>query len=120
MNRATDHLGTAKADGSGLGRLVHKCVRERCRPNLLTFTILIPNFFGFIMLLVATLFRAATLFAKRDAVRVGVVLGVNNGTNEEGVGRALTSDQEQWCANEGELLSLLYSIVHLQAGIALH
>ena len=57
------------------------------------------------MLLVATLFRAATLFAKRDAVRVGVVLGVNNGTNEEGVGRALTSDQEQWCANEGELLS---------------
>ena len=37
MNRATDHLGTAKADGSGLGRLVHKCVRERCRPNLLTY-----------------------------------------------------------------------------------
>lgn len=88
--------------------------------QILLTTILIPNFFGFIMLLVATLFRAATLFAKRDAVRVGVVLGVNNGTNEEGVGRALTSDQEQWCANEGELLSLLYSIVHLQAGIALH
>lgn len=120
MNRATDHLGTAKADGSGLGRLVHNCVRERCRPNLLTYNFN-PNFFGFrIMLLVFTLFRAATLFAKRDAVRVGVVLGVNNGTNEEGVGRALTSDQEQWCANEGELLSLLYSIVHLQAGIALH
>lgn len=119
MNRAADHLGTAKADGSGLGRLVHKCVRDTLQTKFIT--ILIPNFFGIrIMLLVFTLFRAATLFAKRDAVRVGVVLGVNNGTNEEGVGRALTSDQEQWCANEGELLSLLYSIMHLQAGIALH
>ena len=53
------------------------------------------------VLVACILWEAGADGGNGNIIRVGVVLGVNNGTAAAGFGRALTSDQEQWCAEQG-------------------
>jgi hypothetical protein len=52
------------------------------------------------MFMLCCILTAASV-SSSTVIRVGVVLGVNNGSTHL-LHRALTSDQEQWCANEAQ------------------